>query len=205
MSQQIHSEQQNLFAEVSRASHSAQPEVKKENQTLVISGLKCCELSRHTGLLGLLVKMLLESSIWHSTRCVLIWKTKDTASNRLLFQLAASTPRTNGSGSGFLLTPTATQIMPTEERYEKRKAYRASVGRKWVAGCLAEQLAQMYPTPTARDYKGARSSEALAASGRSQNNSLPDRFSQPGKTSQLNPRFVEEMMGYPIGWTELDR
>ncbi len=34
-------------------------------------------------------------------------------------------------------------------------------------------------------------------------NSLPDYFHQDGKTSQLNPRFVEEMMSFPIGWTEL--
>lgn len=26
---------------------------------------------------------------------------------------------------------------------------------------------------------------------------------QPGKTSQLNPRFVAEMMGFPANWTEL--
>lgn len=37
-------------------------------------------------------------------------------------------------------------------------------------------------------------------------NSLADAISfldKTGKTSQLNPLFVEEMMGYQIGWTEL--
>jgi len=59
------------------------------------------------------------------------------------------------------------------------------------------------PTPATRDYKGARSTEALQAAGRSETNSLPDYFHQTGKTSQLNPRFVMEMMGFPPDWTEL--
>jgi hypothetical protein len=61
----------------------------------------------------------------------------------------------------------------------------------------------LIPTTTTRDYKGARSKEALEKAGRNETNSLPDFFSQTGKTSQLNPQFVEEMMGFPIGWTEL--
>jgi hypothetical protein len=65
------------------------------------------------------------------------------------------------------------------------------------------RLVQLLPTPVATSYKGARSSEALEASGRTATNSLCDYFNQPGKSSQLNPPFVEEMMGYPIGWTEL--
>jgi hypothetical protein len=61
----------------------------------------------------------------------------------------------------------------------------------------------MLPTPRNRDYKGARSTEALEASGRTATNSLPDSFSQTGKTSQLNPLFVGEMMGFPPNWLEL--
>jgi hypothetical protein len=61
----------------------------------------------------------------------------------------------------------------------------------------------MLPTPATRDYKGARSTEALEEAGRNQTNSLPDAFAQTGKTSQLNPLFVLEMMGFPPDWTEL--
>jgi hypothetical protein len=61
----------------------------------------------------------------------------------------------------------------------------------------------MLPTPATRDYKGARSSEALAQAGRKETNSLPDAFAQTGKTSQLNPQFVAEMMGFPTDWTIL--
>jgi len=51
-------------------------------------------------------------------------------------------------------------------------------------------------------FKGARSTEALEEAGRIHTNSLPDAFAQDGKTSQLNPLFVEEMMGFPEGWME---
>ena len=61
----------------------------------------------------------------------------------------------------------------------------------------------MLPTSTTRDYKGSRTSETLKLAGRKKNNSLPDCFNQAGKTSQINPLFVEEMMGYPPNWTVL--
>jgi len=66
---------------------------------------------------------------------------------------------------------------------------------------LATQVVGMLPTPTTRDYKGARSQEALDKAGRNETNSLPDAFCKPGKTSQLSPLFVEEMMGFPKNWT----
>ena len=34
-------------------------------------------------------------------------------------------------------------------------------------------------------------------------NNLSDVYAQRGKTSQLNPRFVSEMMGFPVDWTVL--
>lgn len=61
----------------------------------------------------------------------------------------------------------------------------------------------MPPTPTTRDYKGARKTETLHNAGRNQTNSLSDSFAIPGKSSQLSPQFVMEMMGFPIDWTEL--
>ena len=61
----------------------------------------------------------------------------------------------------------------------------------------------MLPTPATRDWKGARTEEALEEAGRNHTNSLPDAFAQTGTTSQLNPRFVLEMMGFPPNWTEL--
>jgi hypothetical protein len=46
------------------------------------------------------------------------------------------------------------------------------------------------PTPVARDWKGT---------GRA--DQLPTVLTPPGSGMQLNPSFVEEMMGFPVGWT----
>jgi hypothetical protein len=65
----------------------------------------------------------------------------------------------------------------------------------------------MLPTPATRDYKGANSIEHL----RGENGTVMNHIGQlpnylkfhTGQTSQLNPRFVAEMMGFPPNWTEL--
>ena len=60
------------------------------------------------------------------------------------------------------------------------------------------------PTPTARDHKGARTDDAMEATGRNQStNSLPDYLASIGQRGQMNPEFREWLMGWPIGWTDL--
>jgi len=89
------------------------------------------------------------------------------------------------------------KILPTPNSRD----WKGRTGSNWT-----EQKSlpnELIPTPATRDYKGARSQEALNQANRNENNSLPDYFSQTGKTSQLNPRFVAEMMGFPPDWTEL--
>ena len=58
----------------------------------------------------------------------------------------------------------------------------------------------MLPTPTANDSKNATMPES-----QNNRNGLTGVFHplKTGKTSQLNPRFVAEMMGFPADWTEL--
>lgn len=63
----------------------------------------------------------------------------------------------------------------------------------------------MLPTPRSSDFKGA--SKQTEAKGRNpMTNSRMDAVENglyPGSNSQLNPRFVAEMMGFPPNWTEL--
>jgi len=55
----------------------------------------------------------------------------------------------------------------------------------------------LLPTPTASDTPGKNT-------GKRAQNSIPKIIRQNGlETSQLNPRFVLEMMGFPPNWTEL--
>ena len=56
----------------------------------------------------------------------------------------------------------------------------------------------LLPTPSAHEHKyrlkgNSQASRCLEAQAR-----------RTGKDFQLNPQFVEEMMGFPIGWTDLE-
>ena len=129
-----------LFAEDSLASHSVTRGGSKLKTTPVTSGQRCLGLSGNAGPLGLLEKTLLESSTWAWTKYSLTWKAKATPQGRLIFQLARLAPRTLGSGSGLLHTPTAkaNQMAPS-------MATRGS--GNWVS--------DLWPTPTASDHKGS--------------------------------------------------
>ena len=88
--------------------HSVKQEKEKELMMTVSSGRKCLESyensSPHGSSLKTCVAYLLSTTAWYSNKCVLTWKTKVTKSNRLLFQLAPSTPRTAGTECGLLPT-----------------------------------------------------------------------------------------------------
>ena len=197
--------------EASPASLFPMLESEREHQITAGSGLRCLQLSESLNRPLSLARMLLASSQWkmarHLTGYSLIWKMKATPSNRLLFQLAPSERGTGETEFGLLLTPSTVQIEPTEERAEKRKAYRASVGRQDCPGSLAEQIQRfsgLVPTARQSDYKGA--SKQTETKGRNvMTNSLMDAIengTNPGSNGQLNPQWVEWLMGYPIGWTD---
>ena len=140
-------EQLTLFREASHASLLVLPGSEKARMTTVSSGLKCSELYRKSGPLGSLVKMLLGSSVWSSTKCFLTWRPKTTPSRRLLFQLAPSTPRIDGIGASLLGTPTAS-MRPRTKKFRAGRAQNPAEAAFW-------------PTPTARDHKGANSLQHL--------------------------------------------
>ena len=98
-----------LFQEDSPASHSLLPGSGRARRMTVISGRKCLELSKNSGPLGLLEKMLLESLEWHSTMCFLTWKTKVTPQGRLYYQLQVLEPCTGDIGQRLLPTLTASE------------------------------------------------------------------------------------------------
>ena len=64
----------------------------------------------------------------------------------------------------------------------------------------------LLPTPCARDYKDSGENmnyKKAAEKGRLPGVIVESRSNKTGKDTYLNPRFVEEMMGYPIGYTEI--
>jgi hypothetical protein len=148
-------------------------------------------------------------------------------------------------GTRFWLTPGTVQIPPKEGRRQKRTAYRKSIGRKDVPGCLSEQVATkkfhpLFPTPRAREgnagQPGSKGSIHNAKRGYL-DGMIQEQFPTPqasdhrdrgnlntpaikrrqakGKqltlsmsvsetSGQLNPTWVEWLMGYPSGWTDLE-
>ena len=128
------------------ANHSQSQEKEKEQTMTATSGMKLLESLPNVNRGGLLEKMLRElltsTMAWSSDRCKLIWKSKVSKSNVLLFQLQASVLGIKGKESGSLLpTPTT---MDHIDRKGMRPS-RAATNRK--TGYLSEMI-KMYPTPT---------------------------------------------------------
>ena len=96
----------------------------------------------------------------------------------------------------------AISILPTP-RARDWKGGQGDYKAKGYGPTLPDIIRQL-PTPSANEHKYSMSKEdhqsgtCLAAMARK------DRLSAPtGKPMSLNPAFVEEMMGYPIGHTDL--
>lgn len=108
------------------------------------------------------------------------------------------TPVASDAGVGTVIGKNDRIIMTPKGKL--RKVNRK--GQFWSVGL--GRMAELLPTPTARDWKGAASPESLEKRGRMpETNSLPDFFARTGKSFRLNPLFVAEMMGFQPNWTIL--
>lgn len=109
-SEALTSQQSEMFTclpEVIRASHFPTPGSEEAKQMTATSGRQCSMLSKQSGPLGSLLKTLLVTSKWDSTKCSLIWKATVTPHNRLLFQLVPLEHFSIESGYGLSPTPMA--------------------------------------------------------------------------------------------------
>ena len=76
-----------------------------------------------------------------------------------------------------------------------------------VTDSLSGKPHRKWPTPAARDWKGARKLETLKAKGRKASNSLPDAVAATENSSKfmtINADWVEWLMGYSQGYTDLE-
>jgi hypothetical protein len=177
------------------------PESERERRTSATCGPRCCALfenaPRATSWARTFAALLVGMEGWSSRRCALTWKLKGTPYNRSYFQLAASALPTDEIESGLLLTPTTREeVMDTD----KFKARMEKYDNGTTVPNLATQVVGMLPTPTCQEERGNASQDRG-------NFNLTDKVARiwkpPGKTSQLSPLFVEEMMGFPKNWTAL--
>ena len=174
----------------SPASPGVSPGSSEAQKMTATSGRSWLPLLKSYGLDGSLARMCeaLLTSRWASSAAFLTWKASGIKPSHLSFQLAPLTPRTDEIGSGLLHTPTAKANQTSPSMVEKGRG-------NWVSG--------MWPTPRARDHKGGRKPETLAASGRGEANTLNDAVTIRDQHGSLNPTWVEWLMGFPEGWTDL--
>ena len=177
---------------------------KKVSKIRDTSGQSILDLSKNSDQLGLLEKMLVDTLNSVSTPLSRTWRVKTTPLGRLVFQLRASVPTTKEKEFGYWRTPDAHSGRgPSSEERMKMKL------EKKMPISLNDQVAHpklMWPTPTTRDYKD--SGKAVINSHR--DSILPVRVAKKDKEQwvkgggSLNPTWVEWLMGYPKGWTDLN-
>tara|TARA_R110000764_G_C10792957_1_gene357853 strand:- start:24 stop:611 length:588 start_codon:yes stop_codon:yes gene_type:complete len=161
----------------------------------VISGLRWLPLLKSYSLNGSLAKMskALLTNQWASLGHSLTWKVLDT-NRHIGFYLRLGSERHTGEiGSSFWRTPD-TGEGGTSGLLKKGKTHRENGQPIQIR--LVDQVnsPHLWPTPTTQD--------AANNGGKSQyeRNSLPLNAAVGGS---LNPEWVEWLMGYPIGWTDL--
>ncbi len=188
--QQLNFASLSYLPEATRASLSAKPGSAEARKMTATFGLRCLELSEHQGRLGYSLKMLLDTLRWGSTKCLLTWKAKATPCNRLLFQLAPWTPRTDEIESGLWATPRSGAAMSGAADVMKTANYKFPNLETQVARSLL-------PTLIADDAKNVNPKQ----------NRFPTLTSKVKATEgsgALNPTWVEWLMGYPEGWTDCE-
>src|SRR3990167_5216378 len=183
-----------LFPQDTPASLNLLPGSERAKQMTAGSGRRLSGSSSAAGPLGSLERMLLGTLRWASTACYLTWKVSATPGGRSLFRLAPSMPRTAGTASGLLPTPAASD-------YKSESMSLGLVSKRQAASTRGVRLTEylhrkMLPTPNAgNDHWGARLDEWGGSSN-------PFRGTEIGRL-RLNPSWTEELMGYPIGWTDV--
>ena len=203
------------FPEDSHASHFPLQENGKDLRIPATSGRRCAELLPSCGPVGCLGKMLLASSIWGSTKRYLTWQKRDTLFSHSYFRLAASARGMSASEllSSRLMFPTPLASDQGTNRDARnldvflsengifRK--RNKSGEIWS---LSLSAAVFYLTPAATEgfrstlkpsaYRNSKPSSSLSAQ-------MIYLEKPEADDMALNPDWVEWLMGFPLGWTDV--
>lgn len=191
------------FAADHPVNHSHAPGSDWAQQMTEISGRKLLAQLPTLNHDGSFLKMLVEAFPTYSSRCFLNWRgsairiAQEARSSRYLFQLVASMPRTSGSGYGLWPTPVSSPTGSSVEAFEKRQQKPSSKHR----GMDLTIAAMMWPTPTAMNNGGGSALNKWGGSGARKK--LRKMVTPQELNGALNPQWVEWLMGYPIGWTDL--
>jgi len=191
-----------LFVEATPVSHSAQQDTDEAQTTLDTCSLGYLKPLADYDPDTQSWKMFGDISLWEESRLLEVLPPSGMTASGNLYQLPRRVRRTLENES--LLWPTPTAV--TRPMEGNVRMYRAQV----EAGKMTEaeanailgksvweaqgKLPALFPTPQARDHKGA--------SGRSMKGLEKDLPFVIGGSP--NPEWVEWLMGFPIGWTDLE-
>jgi len=103
----------------------------------------------------------------------------------------------NAIGKGLLPTP----MIGTPTRGMCRRSPEFAKGR--IPNPV--EYAQMWPTPKASDYKGTGPYGSKSQRHDAMKRNLKGSVSEYNNDGQLNPDWVEILMGYPFGWTDIEK
>lgn len=194
-----------LFAGDIHASLSASLENGVAQKMTVTSGLKCLGLSKSSGPLGLLERMCLATYQWASTKCSLTWKPLTTPQGRLLFQLVPLTLPIAGTEFGQsqekIFWPT-----PTQDTANRTNTYAQG-------GMPLSFAVKLWGTPRASHgmaFKMSAVKKSLKRLEGKPPSNLEDQMCElmgdqaDSENGSLNPAWVEWLMGFPIGHTDLN-
>ena len=182
--------------------------VKKIQDT---SGQSILDLSKNSDRLGLLEKMLVGTLNLVSTPYSRTWKVKVTPQGRLVFQLRASVRTTKESESGLWRTPDnmagGSNLPGIKKALDEGHLKRPSGQQIQIR--LEDQVREerLWPTPAAHEGRLGYQRRDTGKKGtqKSLTTKVIDKEGGREKTTgQLNPTWVEWLMGYPIGWTDLN-
>ena len=203
------------FQEDSPASPSPPRESGKGLRIPATCGRKCAALLPSCGPVGCLGKMLLASSIWGSTKRFLTWQKRDTLFSHSYFRLAASA---HGMSASELLS--SRLMFPTPLASDKGTARDAASldvylsdngifrkrNKNGAIWSLSLSAAVFYLTPVASDgFRSLLKTSAYDPAKQARNLSAQVVFQEPpvSETAALTPDWVEWLMGFPQGWTDV--
>jgi len=114
-----------------------------------------------------------------------------------------------GIDSGSWPTPSADESQPTEEFIEEMRANQGKTherlylpGRKYHSQRTLSRVVHTWPTSKTGGLKDRDSVQKMKTKGLNDQEISSMRSRSGG---QLNPTWVEWLMGWPLGWTDLER
>jgi hypothetical protein len=124
------------------------------------------------------------SLLGDSDECSVIWPRSGMTAGGQCWELPMSERRISGTGSGLWPTPIASDSRGSSGRPTPGKQIQLVDAVKWA-------------TPVARDYRHPGRSR-MERTGSKSGDPLPQQVG-----GALNPTWVEWLMGWPLGWTDL--